>query len=263
MSRTRQAGKDVRSLAYDYPSGHRIPPHRHAEHQLVYATGGVMIVHTPEGSWVVPPHRGVWVPAGVEHAIEISGPVAMRTLYILPGVARSLVDRDACGVLAVPGLLRELILHVVTLGGLDRRVAAEGRLLAVLLDLLELRSSASLCLPEPRDPRAVRIAALLLRDPSGREPLSRVLPRGASRRTIERLFRAETGMSLGRWRQQRRLVHALKLLASGAAVTSVAFDVGYDSPSAFVAAFRRTFGTTPGRYFQSAAGSSIPRQEMT
>ena len=73
---------------------------------------------------------------------------------------------------------------------------------------------------------------------------------GAGQRTLERLFWAQTGLSFGRWRQQLRLAHALKLLAVGQPVTAVALDVGYDSPSAFVSTFRRTFGKTPGRYFR-------------
>jgi len=73
---------------------------------------------------------------------------------------------------------------------------------------------------------------------------------GASRRTPERLFRTETGMSVGRWRQQARLLHAMRLLARGEPVTSIALEVGYESPSAFIATFKSVLGTTPGSYFR-------------
>lgn len=72
---------------------------------------------------------------------------------------------------------------------------------------------------------------------------------GASPRTLECLFRRETAMPLGRWRRRARLIEALRRLADGVAVTAVALDVGYQTPSAFVAAFRRELATTPGRYF--------------
>jgi AraC-like DNA-binding protein len=94
------------------------------------------------------------------------------------------------------------------------------------------------------------VAAVLRANPSDPRPLAEIVGRGASLRTIERLFQVETGMTFGRWRQQLRLVEALRLLAVGEPVTSVALDVGYESPSAFVSAFRRTFGVTPGRYFR-------------
>jgi AraC-like DNA-binding protein len=74
---------------------------------------------------------------------------------------------------------------------------------------------------------------------------------GASRRTLERLFQRETGISLGRWRQQARLLHAMRRLAHGESVTSIALEVGYESPSAFIATFSNAFGTTPGRFYRA------------
>ena len=68
-------------------------------------------------------------------------------------------------------------------------------------------------------------------------------------RTLERVFLRETAMPLGRWRRRARLISALRLLAEGLDVTRVAVDVGYQASSAFIAAFRRELGTTPGRYF--------------
>src|SRR5262245_29027039 len=96
----------VSTLAFDYPSEFAIPPHTHRRHQLVYASRGMMTVHTPDGSWVVPAHRGVWVPGGVVHSIQISGEVAMRTLYLDPRRAGALPK--ACHVIEVAPLLREI-----------------------------------------------------------------------------------------------------------------------------------------------------------
>src|SRR6266496_122373 len=234
MSRNRQgeAAVAVRTLRYDYPSGHFVPPHSHDRHQLVYATDGVMTVQTPEGAWVVPAHRAVWIPCGVVHSIQISGAVSMRTLYLSPRIARSLPG--SCYVLAVSPLLRELVLHAVSRENLDRRDAADAHLIAVILDQLKILHESALSLPKPRDPRAARVARRLLDQPGDRRPMGSLLSGvGASQRTIERLFRAETGLSFGRWRQQLRLIESLRLLAAGESVTSVALEVGYDSLSAF------------------------------
>jgi AraC-like DNA-binding protein len=74
---------------------------------------------------------------------------------------------------------------------------------------------------------------------------------GASRRTLERSMRSETGMSLGQWRQRAQLLRALELLAAGGPVTQVGAAVGFSTPSAFIASFRRVLGTTPARFFAS------------
>ena len=57
-------------------------------------------------------------------------------------------------------------------------------------------------------------------------------------------------MSFRSWRQQRRLLRALELLATGRSVTDVALELGYDNASAFIAMFRRCLGTTPARYLR-------------
>src|SRR5258707_1686345 len=98
-------GIQVRTLAVGYPSGYVIPAHAHEWGQLIYATKGAMSVHTATGSWVVPSQRAVWVPADVNHKIEMSGAVSMRTLYFARELSTSLPE-DCCVVNITP-LLRE------------------------------------------------------------------------------------------------------------------------------------------------------------
>ena len=239
----------VRSLSYDYPNGHQVLPHVHHQHQLVYAVQGVMTVSADRGSWIVPTHRGVWVPARVEHAIRMSGAVSMRTLYIEPRIAHGLPSK--CRVVDVPPLLREIILRAVAYGSLDRRVPAQRHLVDLLLDEIRTLPARALHVPRPADPRAGRLIERVERDQAPRRSLDRLaLTTGASPRTLQRLFRSETGMTVGNWRRQVRLARSLEVLAAGSSVTTAAFDAGYQSVSAFVSAFHRTFGETPGRYFR-------------
>ena len=72
---------------------------------------------------------------------------------------------------------------------------------------------------------------------------------GTGLRTLERLFHHDTGMPLGAWLRRLRLQLAMESLAAGATVTESAHASGYNSPSAFVAMFRREMGVTPARYF--------------
>jgi AraC-like DNA-binding protein len=59
--------------------------------------------------------------------------------------------------------------------------------------------------------------------------------------------RAQTGLSFGLWRQKARMLFAVRLLSEGRSVTDTALDSGYKSVSAFIAAFKQTFGCTPGK----------------
>ena len=82
-------------------------------------------------------------------------------------------------------------------------------------------------------------------------------PAGASARTLSRLFVKETDMTFGAWRQQARLLKALEMLAGGHGVTVAALELGYQSPSAFIAMFRRALGVSPGRYFARREGRRV------
>jgi AraC-like DNA-binding protein len=236
--------------AADYPAGHDIPRHRHERAQLVHAARGVMTVIADVGRFVIPPGRALWVPAGVEHSIRVVQAMAMRTVYVDP-LARADFPPH-CAVVTVSPLLRELILAAMSLPRLYDAAGPQGRLVEVLLDQLRTLEQAPLHLPEPRDRRARRVARQLARYPADQRSLSAWAKHGGtSVATLGRLFRDETGMSFGAWRQQLRLVAALELLGQDRSVTAVALELGYRSVSAFVAMFRRSLGTTPAQYFRN------------
>jgi AraC-like DNA-binding protein len=237
----------ARSLAASYPSGYTISPHRHGWHQLLFASTGAMTVFGGRRSWMVPPGRAVLIPAGIEHSIRMWGEVAMRSLYFPAGSPAAAFQIGECRAIPVSPLLRELILRVVELAALDARVTVEANLMSVLMDELATAPESPLVLPIPMDSRALAAARYVLQNPACAIGPDRVAREsGLGKRTMERLFHAETGLSFGLWRQKARLLDSLRLLAQGAPVTSAALEVGYSSVSAYIAAFKRTFGCTPG-----------------
>jgi len=173
----------------------------------------------------------------------------MRTLYLLPKLVRSVPTK--CFVMNVSPLLRELILHACTFCKLRQGNSIHRRIIEILLDQLEAARSIPLQLRKPTDSRGARVVELLFADPSDTRTLEQLCAQcGAGKRTIQRLFIAETGMTFGQWRRQLRLLHALQSLACGEKVTAAAMDAGYSSASAFISMFRKHMGETPSRYFQ-------------
>ena len=235
-----------------------IPAHQHPEDQLVYASQGVMTVRTEAGTWVVPAQRAVWIPAGIPHSVQMSGAVSMRTIYLRARMVRRLPR--ACCVINVSPLLQQLIVHLCSYGKLSRRSKVHAHLIDVLVDQLEAVKTVPLQLPTPSDQRAARVAAALQSDLGESRSVDWACKKaGASKRTIERLFRQETRLSLGKWRQQLRLLRSLQLLAAGEKITSAALEAGYSTPSAFIAMFRKALGTTPRKYFENIQASSTGR----
>lgn len=241
--------------AIEYPGGTVLARHDHAVGQLVYAAAGTMRIESESGLYVVPPLMAVWVPPGLGHAIAMPGPVAMRTLYLRRGLLA--LPRRACVVLGVSRLLRELILALVALPGSGRRPSPRlAGLRRLILDELRAAPRQALGLVPPRDRRVAPLVQALLLEPGDPRGLADWAARlGASQRTIERIFLAETQLSFRAWRQQARLLQAVLRLAEGQPVTTVALDLGYASPSAFTFMFRQALGVSPSRYVASAQGS--------
>jgi AraC-like DNA-binding protein/quercetin dioxygenase-like cupin family protein len=249
MSRNGQLAQAAIVATFPMPTGTRFEWHDHNEHQLAWSPEGVLVVRTHVGSYVLPPTRALWIPAGTRHETQASGAALLRSVYVKP--SRCSIEWDTPTAVAVSPLLRELIPHLE-----DRSLATEERTRAegVLFDLLAPLVVATVDVRLPADDRAREVAEGLLVDPGN----GRTLPAwgrevGASSRTLARLFLSETGLSFGRWRTLARLQAALLQLAEGLPVTLVAGRVGYRTPSAFVAAFRAQTGVTPGRYFQATA----------
>ena len=233
--------------ARNYLAG-ETPAHSHPRAQLVYAGSGVMRVETDAGCWVVPPVRGVWIPANTVHKVIMLGAVEMRTLYIRQDAAPGLPEH--CCLMAVSPLLRALILALLDEPLAYDQTGRAGLIAALALKELRFLKVPALHLPMPADPGLHRLCQALIDHPEHHQTLESLAEQQAtSSRTLARQFVRETGMSFRQWRQQARLVEALGHLANGMPVARVADLLGYQSPSAFTAMFHRTLGVEPRRYF--------------
>ena len=237
----------VRAHGRRYSRG-KTPEFSHDRHQLVAVYRGALVISRREAAWVVPSGFAGWIPANTRGAIEPSAPAHASVLYVRPDIIRR--APTSCEVLRVGALLRAIVDHLVAIESLPADAAGR-RLAGVLADQIAAAPAIELRLPSPQHPRAVRVAELLKTDPSDTLSLAELGESFAlSARTLARDFLGDTGVTLGQWRRQFRLTHALTLVAAGRPVKEVALEVGYETPSAFVAAFKRALGTTPGKLFR-------------
>jgi AraC-like DNA-binding protein len=230
----------------DFPSGYETAPHRHARCQFSYASAGVMMVTSDRGVWVVPPDRALWVPAGMVHDVRMVSRVSTMTVWIDQAPALRMPNR--CQVFNVSPLMRQLLEETVNFTA-GAYAEARGRLItALLLNELEVLPRLPFRLPFPKNSKLATLCQNFLRNPTPHETIddwSAALH--VSRRTFTRLFRQETGLSFSNWRQHACLLAALPRLAAGESITSIAIDVGYNSPAAFATMFKRLQGVPPSR----------------
>jgi AraC-like DNA-binding protein len=247
----RTAGDGVHLVSRHYKKGVRLDTHMHREAQLVYAARGTMQVTTPKGRWLVPPDRAVWVPARLEHSIDVLADIDMRTLYFdlawLKREARS-DSLDAEFVVRVSKLLHQAILALFD--GRNDPARTELLIRLAMLELHHAEDSATF-VPLPQEPRCRRAAEIVLSDPTRQhdtETLAREV--GTSARTLSRLFSSETQLSFKSWCQRARIAAAIEKLSTEAnvPVKQLAADMGYASIPAFSHAFRQVTGKSPTEF---------------
>jgi AraC-like DNA-binding protein len=218
------------AVGNSYPAGHTHPLHR--RNQLLYASTGVMVVGTAQGTWVVPPQRAIRIPGGIEHEIRMIRDVCTGSVYLKDGVIAKAPDR--CRVFGVSPLLSRLLMEAIDLPGAYEADDRANHIMQLIL--LELRSSVELplCVPIPTHARLASKCRRFLAKPNSRDTIDDwAVALHMSQRAFTRLFRQETGMSLSAWRQQAIVVVALSRLLSGEMVTAVAMDYGYSNSGAF------------------------------
>jgi AraC-like DNA-binding protein len=237
----------VVGMVIDAPAPHDSGEHRHHRGQLMYAVSGVLQISIGNVHYLLPPTLAAWIPGGLAHRAQAAKPFAYRSLYFDARLSRTLPTVPR--ILGVSPLLRELVVCVAD-WPLERVLTAEHkRLLAVLIDTLRHAPDQPLQLTLPRDPRLRRIADALLADPGlSRSLATLAAAHGVTQRSASRMFLAQTGMGLGAWCQQLRLLAGCRLLAEGRPVGEVSEALGYAQESAFIAMFKRCTGQPPGRF---------------
>ncbi len=213
-------------------------------HELLWGARGALTADTDDGYFAIPGTLGLLIPAGISHRVVAAAGTSFRCTYI---DLEALAPATRTTAVAMPEVLRAVLDRLEAAPYLEQtpRVHAE----EFALSLLEPVESATVDLPLPHDERTRRIAEALLADPADDSSIDDWGRRvGASGRNLSRLFVAETGMSFSSWRTRARMRRAIEWLAADHTVASVSRRSGYATPSAFVQAFRRELGRTPGEF---------------
>ncbi|TDV69791.1 helix-turn-helix domain-containing protein [Pseudomonas sp. LP_7_YM] len=238
--------RPVVAIGNDYAEGHLLRRHYHRRAQLLYGSTGVMKVSTEQGDWVVPPQQAVWVPAQLEHEVLMLG-VSTRSLYIEPSAVP--VSRGVCEVISVSPLLRQLLIEAVEMPLVYDPQGRDGALISLALWEIELARGLPLHIRLPDDPRLLDRCQRFLQHPDiHQSPHDWARELFVSERSFSRLFREQTQMSFGQWRQRACVMLALSRLSAGDPITRIALDLGYESPAAFSTMFRRLVGCAPSHY---------------
>ena len=235
-----------------FAAGAQVPPHQHADAQLVFALQGVMQVHTGDAQWTIPPQRALWMPAARRHSIRLLSRTEMRSVYFsraLLDVAAAFPRQAEVHVITASPLIRELVAGLFVR---QRAPAMRAQMAGLLLHALAESPCLPTQLPMPGSARLQSALAGLPVADCWRLSLADAASRAAmSERSFSRHFTADVGMSFRDWRQRARLIASLDLLASPRAIKEIAALLGFGDAAAYVSSFKALMGCTPGDFRQA------------
>jgi AraC-like DNA-binding protein len=226
------------------PADAAYPHHRHHWGEFVYAFSGVMEVQLATQHYLIPPQYGLWLPPDVDHTGMNRQEASYCSVYVVPERAVRM-PVEVCA-LTVSPLLHSMLEHLRQTAPAQAQGAPHDRLLQVVLDQLEAAPVTGSYLPTSDDLLLAPVLRALESAPGdARSVAAWAAFVHTTERTLMRRCQSQLGMTLAEWRQRLRVVKAMALLEGGGKVERIAQDLGYASPSAFIAMFRRLTGVTP------------------
>jgi AraC-like DNA-binding protein len=220
-------------------------------HYLLYALEGLMQLEAGGRCWTLPPARAAWIAADHPVNVRITRRITSCSVMFSPDAFAA--PAHLLRVFDMTPLLREVILELRPYGADCTDLPPYARQLFTTAALLAERLSASpsrAWMPSVQSEVLSRALAMTKENLHTTQTFDQIAAAaGATPRTLARRFADELGMT---WRQaQRRLrmVVAVEHLSDHqASITEIAFATGYNSLSAFNAAFREFTGQTPSDY---------------
>jgi AraC-like DNA-binding protein/mannose-6-phosphate isomerase-like protein (cupin superfamily) len=221
--------------------------HAHPRAQFIYATSGVMNVVVDEQIWVVNPLQGLWIPGGMEHEVSFQKDVNLYSVFIDPSFTDGLPTTSFSFDISL--FLKQLLFKIISFEKDKVISVSQRRIMDVFLDELALIQPSATFLPTTNHLRLKNVVQLLLNDVASKYTIDYYAEISCmSSRTLSRLFIKELGMNFSDWRIRLKLLEAIKRLGEKQSIKEIAFDLGYETTSAFIFMFKKHLGKTPSNY---------------
>ncbi|OTG80274.1 AraC family transcriptional regulator [Acinetobacter sp. ANC 4648] len=220
--------------------------HQHEYGQLMATISGLITVSTEKGIWVVPPKTAIWIPANTPHSPTGVGISTCHVVFILQNIFYS----NDCQIIQVSDFLSALLKRAELIHPNYAINSTDAHLMQVLVDEIINAPQQWLYLPLPKDKRLKIISNALLHQPYLKTSLAEWASICCiSERSLTRVFKEETKLSLNNWRRRLHIILALQLLNDGHSISYIANELGYVSDSSFITMFKKTMKYSPKKFY--------------
>lgn len=226
--------------------------HQHSLGQFSTPLSGLTYLRIDNKVYIVAPNMAVYIPSGIAHSVyKINPKVIIENIYFKESEFTELPKQTK--IFNLTKLAKPLITRLCELSqNIDQNKI--NHLLQVLFDELKENSSSSLyqiILPEDEQLNQI-FQTVLSRDDSfsALEDCAKLI--NMSARTLQRLIKKKLGITFILWRQQINFIKAIELLLLYKKTSIVAYKLGYNSESAFIAMFKKLSGNQlPSKFYQA------------
>jgi AraC-like DNA-binding protein len=241
---------DIYFSTDDFVAGLNFYSHSHPWGQFNYVSEGFMYFKIAGKVFVVPASYGIWIPPHLEHSAHNATAATFRPIHLSLKLSEQL-PLQACAMRVTP-ILKSIIDEFARRGVSVPETVQDLRLADVVFDQLKSAPIQENFLPFATSKELKIVLDRMQENPRDDRSLSEWAAYvNLTARTLERRCLGELGMTLIEWRQRLRFLRAVEALSANKTIQKIAFDLGYSTPSAFVAMFRRMSGTTPKQYQSS------------
>ena len=225
--------------------------HKHNKHQLTYVEGGAVYLKTKDNSYFLPARHFVWIPAGMDHFIELKTSISMiRNIYI---PTRVLIDNPfytQMGIYPAPNLILEMILYTENwTGNIFEKEKNKYQYIKTLGNIISEMSKNPMpvVLPTTTNKRLSPILKHIHLQVDQPLLLKNVATHfGLSSRSLSRLFRDTLDISFLQYVKFTRIIYSMeKLLQTDMSISEISYASGYSSLAAFSNTFYKLIKVRP------------------
>lgn len=221
--------------------------HAHPRAQVISCNTGIMEVVTKDNIWIVNALQSVWIASNEEHQVYFPNNVKVDTAFIDKSKLSNL-PKDSFA-FETSDFLKSLLKKIISFSNPNIFSLQQNRIIEVFLDELSNLQPSKTFLPTSQDKRIKTVLDALMNDLSNKHTIEYYASKSSvSPRTLSRLFNKELGMSFGDWKMRLKLMEAVKQLGDNKSIKEIAYDLGYENVSSFIATFKKHFGKTPTNY---------------
>ncbi|MCT2563815.1 AraC family transcriptional regulator [Chryseobacterium herbae] len=224
--------------------------HEHAHHraQLTFVEEGYQYFHIDQKIYLVPQYHVIWVPSGKAHRITSEAKTVNLMVFLFKNVFNDDFYKDV-HVFAVPPVLKEMLLYASKWNQLTEEDEEQDLFFKAILKSLPnfCRESSYLEIPVPSDARLIPVCTSINTNFKYSLNADELAEKAQmSVRSLQRIFKSETGITLQKYHQLVRILKSIELIDIGQfTLSQIAYKVGYQSLSAFTSSYDSIMKSKP------------------